>query len=234
MKCWRECNRDMATGAAASRWKIGHAHNGSTEGSVLVGVLTLPPQNPDTCCTTPICLSDPTHHHHHTLTHPHLQGFPSKVMTKLEDYGFIQSKAKGEYHANNQAMSKLLHKAIGLGTGSVADASAYEAYMAHFESAPPHVLRDCLMLETGGCLWVGCVGCVCVFLGVCVCVFVGKKREGGVVVHGLLLAGWQKGRLYLVFAVVARLGLFSCVLACQVLIDQPESAPSPCHGQFGP
>lgn len=46
-------------------------------------------------------------------------------------------------------MSKLLHKAIGLGSGSTPDPSAYEAYMAHFESAPPHVLRDCLALETG-------------------------------------------------------------------------------------
>lgn len=39
-----------------------------------------------------------------------LQGFPQKAMTKLEDYGFIQSKTKGEYHANNQTMAKLLHK----------------------------------------------------------------------------------------------------------------------------
>jgi hypothetical protein len=38
-----------------------------------------------------------------------------QALTKLEDYGFIASKPKGEYHANNQAMSKLLHKAIGLG-----------------------------------------------------------------------------------------------------------------------
>jgi len=81
------------------------------------------------------------------------QGFPTKALTKLEDYGFIQSRAKGEYHANNQTMSKLLHKAIGLGSGSNPDPSAYEAYMAHFESAPPHVLRDCLMLETGGMLF---------------------------------------------------------------------------------
>lgn len=80
---------------------------------------------------------------------PVLQGFPEKAMSKLEDYGFIQSKTKGEYHANNQTMSKLLHKAIGLGSGSKADPSAYEAYMAHFESAPPHVLRDCLALDTG-------------------------------------------------------------------------------------
>lgn len=36
-------------------------------------------------------------------------------MKKLEDYGFIQSRPKGEYHANNQQMSKLLHHAVGLG-----------------------------------------------------------------------------------------------------------------------
>ena len=36
-------------------------------------------------------------------------------MTKLEDYGFIASRPRGEYHANNQQMAKLLHKAIGLG-----------------------------------------------------------------------------------------------------------------------
>ena len=45
------------------------------------------------------------------------KGFPAAdgapPPTKLEDYGFIQSRPKGEYHVNNQAMAKLLHKAIG-------------------------------------------------------------------------------------------------------------------------
>ena len=41
-------------------------------------------------------------------------------MNKLEDYGFIQSRPRGEYHANNQQMSKLLHKAIGLGNKGAA------------------------------------------------------------------------------------------------------------------
>ena len=44
-----------------------------------------------------------------------LQGFPEKDIKKLEDYGFIMSRPKGEYHSNNQQMSKLLHKAVGLG-----------------------------------------------------------------------------------------------------------------------
>ena len=43
------------------------------------------------------------------------QGFPEKASTKLEDYGYIQSRPKGEYHANNQQMAKLLHKAVQLG-----------------------------------------------------------------------------------------------------------------------
>ena len=45
------------------------------------------------------------------------KGFPAAdgapPPTKLEDYGFIQSRPKGEHHVNNQAMAKLLHKAIG-------------------------------------------------------------------------------------------------------------------------
>ena len=50
-----------------------------------------------------------------TRRHCMVQGFPDKDITKLEDYGFIASRPRGEYHANNQQMAKLLHKAIGLG-----------------------------------------------------------------------------------------------------------------------
>jgi glutamate synthase (ferredoxin) len=77
------------------------------------------------------------------------KGFPDKPLTKLEDYGFIQSKAKGEFHSNNQTMAKLLHKSIGLGNGSAADGDAYDAFMQHFREAPPAVLRDCLELVSG-------------------------------------------------------------------------------------
>lgn len=49
-----------------------------------------------------------------------VQGFPEKAVNKLEDFGFIQSRPKGEYHANNQQMAKLLHKAIGLGNKGAA------------------------------------------------------------------------------------------------------------------
>ena len=74
------------------------------------------------------------------------KGFPEKAPTKLDDYGFIQSRTKGEYHANNQTMSKLLHKAIGLGGAGKGPQEAYDAYTKHFEEAPVHVLRDMLEL----------------------------------------------------------------------------------------
>jgi glutamate synthase (ferredoxin) len=80
------------------------------------------------------------------------KGFPAtddaKALSKLEDYGFIQSRPKGEYHANNQAMSKLLHKAIGLGGKGAGEQGAYDAYLQHFEDSPVHVLRDMLELKS--------------------------------------------------------------------------------------
>ncbi|GIL47362.1 hypothetical protein Vafri_4198, partial [Volvox africanus] len=76
------------------------------------------------------------------------KGFPEKAMTKLEDYGFIQSRPKGEYHSNNQEMAKLLHKSIGLGNGSNANPEAYKAYQRHFLEAPVAVLRDCLEFKS--------------------------------------------------------------------------------------
>eukprot|EP00798_Chlamydomonas_sp_ICE-L_P001365 gene1365-32729_t len=76
------------------------------------------------------------------------KGFPEKPMTKLEDFGFIQSRAKGEYHTNNQTMAKLLHKSVGMGNGSGKDSDAYKAYMKHFEDSPVAVLRDCLEFKS--------------------------------------------------------------------------------------
>lgn len=77
-----------------------------------------------------------------------VKGFPEKALTKLEDFGFIQSKPKGEFHANNQTMAKLLHKSIGLGAGSVADKEAYGAFQQHFKESPVAVLRDCLEVKS--------------------------------------------------------------------------------------
>lgn len=36
------------------------------------------------------------------------KGFPEKALTKLENYGFIQSLAKGEFHSNNQVRGAVL------------------------------------------------------------------------------------------------------------------------------
>lgn len=49
---------------------------------------------------------------------------------------------------NNQAMAKLLHKAIGLGGQGAAGQAAYDAYTQHFRDAPVHVLRDMLELKS--------------------------------------------------------------------------------------
>lgn len=36
------------------------------------------------------------------------KGFPEKALSKLEDYGYIQSKSKGEFHSNNQVRLEAL------------------------------------------------------------------------------------------------------------------------------
>ncbi|MEW5312720.1 MAG: hypothetical protein WDW38_004333 [Sanguina aurantia] len=77
-----------------------------------------------------------------------VKGFPEKAMSKLEDFGFIQSRAKGEFHSNNQTMAKLLHKAIGLGEENSASTDAYQAYQQHFKDSPVAVLRDCLEFKS--------------------------------------------------------------------------------------
>jgi hypothetical protein len=46
-------------------------------------------------------------------------------------------------------MSKLLHKAIGLGGNGASGQAAYDAYTQHFKEAPVHVLRDMLELDSG-------------------------------------------------------------------------------------
>jgi glutamate synthase (ferredoxin) len=66
------------------------------------------------------------------MVEPDLQAFPEKAMSKLEDYGFIQSRPKGEYHANNQQMSKLLHKAVGLGGKGSAPQVGSLRILTHF------------------------------------------------------------------------------------------------------
>lgn len=62
---------------------------------------------------------------------------------KLVPFGFFQAKPGLEYHGNNQEMSKLLHKAVGLG-GNDSDKEAWKAYMEHRNTRPATTLRDCL------------------------------------------------------------------------------------------
>ena len=68
-------------------------------------------------------------------------------MSKLPASGFFQAKPGLEYHGNNQEMSKLLHKAIGLG-GKEPSEDAYELYQEHRQNRPVTTLRDCLDLES--------------------------------------------------------------------------------------
>lgn len=65
-----------------------------------------------------------------------MQGFPEKEYKKLEDYGFIQSRPKGEFHVNNQQMSKLLHKAVGLGGKDVENGKVLPPSPPHHHTAP--------------------------------------------------------------------------------------------------
>jgi glutamate synthase (ferredoxin) len=62
---------------------------------------------------------------------------------KLDFFGFLMSKPQGEYHENNAPMSKLLHKAIGLGGGD-GNPEAFEAYEEHLRNKPIALLRDML------------------------------------------------------------------------------------------
>lgn len=64
-------------------------------------------------------------------------------LSKLPATGFFQPKPGLEYHGNNQEMSKLLHKAIGLG-GKQPSPDAYELYQEHRADRPVTTLRDCL------------------------------------------------------------------------------------------
>ena len=65
----------------------------------------------------------------------------SETMDKLKISGMYQVKPNGEYHGNNQEMSKLLHKAIGLG-GDAPDAESYKLYEEHRNTRPATCLRD--------------------------------------------------------------------------------------------
>ncbi|CAN6206347.1 unnamed protein product [Urochloa humidicola] len=72
-----------------------------------------------------------------------VKAFSEDTAKRLENFGFIQSRPGGEYHANNPEMSKLLHKAI-----REKKDNAYTVYQQHLASRPVNVLRDLLELKS--------------------------------------------------------------------------------------
>merc|ERR1712176_311359 len=74
------------------------------------------------------------------------KAFP-ELPSKLEFFGFITSRPTGEYHAANPEMSKLLHKAVGLG-GKNPAIENFKAYQEHMDQAPITTLRDMLEIKS--------------------------------------------------------------------------------------
>ncbi|MEO0853864.1 MAG: glutamate synthase central domain-containing protein, partial [Cyanobacteria bacterium J06648_11] len=73
----------------------------------------------------------------------HQQAFPELQARKLFNYGFIQSRRKGEFHINSPEMSKLLHQAIKSG-----EPDHYDLYKRYIGDRPPTGLRDLLDFES--------------------------------------------------------------------------------------
>ncbi|XP_066391614.1 ferredoxin-dependent glutamate synthase, chloroplastic-like [Miscanthus floridulus] len=71
-----------------------------------------------------------------------VKAFSEDTAKRLENFGFIQSRPGGEYHANNPEMTDLLHKAIREKRDN-----AYTVYQ-HLASRPVNVLRDLLELKS--------------------------------------------------------------------------------------
>lgn len=73
----------------------------------------------------------------------HKRAFPELTSKKLENYGFINAKPRGEYHMNSPEMAKALHKALAAGSYD-----HYQLYQQLFEQRPPTALRDLLDLNS--------------------------------------------------------------------------------------
>lgn len=69
----------------------------------------------------------------------HQKAFPELTAKRLENVGFVQARPSGEYHMNNPAMTKLLHKAV-----ESQQYDHYELYQAQLANRPPTALRDLL------------------------------------------------------------------------------------------
>ncbi|MGB3294619.1 MAG: glutamate synthase large subunit [Phormidesmis sp.] len=69
----------------------------------------------------------------------HEKAFPELTRKRLENMGFVQSRPSGEYHMNNPAMTKLLHKAV-----ETKQYDHYEVYREQLSGRPIAALRDLL------------------------------------------------------------------------------------------
>ncbi|MEO0771074.1 MAG: glutamate synthase central domain-containing protein, partial [Cyanobacteria bacterium J06649_4] len=69
----------------------------------------------------------------------HAKAFPELTRKRLENVGFVQSRPSGEYHMNNPAMTKLLHKAV-----ASKQYDHYEVYREQLKGRPIAALRDLL------------------------------------------------------------------------------------------
>ncbi len=69
----------------------------------------------------------------------HSRAFPDLTVKKLQNYGFVQFIPSGEYHMNNPAMAKALHKAV-----ASKNYDHYEVYKQQLETRPVTALRDLL------------------------------------------------------------------------------------------
>ncbi len=72
----------------------------------------------------------------------HEKAFPELTRKRLENMGFVQSRPSGEYHMNNPAMTKLLHKAV-----EARQYDHYEVYRKQLSGRPVAALRDLLDFE---------------------------------------------------------------------------------------
>ncbi len=70
----------------------------------------------------------------------HQKAFPEITSKKLENYGFINAKPRGEYHMNSPEMAKALHKAVADRTNY----DHYDLYQQLLKQRPATALRDLL------------------------------------------------------------------------------------------
>ena len=71
----------------------------------------------------------------------HQQAFPELTAEKLQDYGFVRYRPRGEYHLNNPEAAKTLRRACVEGLPDL-----YRSYSDKLMQRPPTVLRDLLRL----------------------------------------------------------------------------------------